>query len=224
MAGLEGGGTGTACHSPFYKSGYLPARTHGWNSTMAEYNLEAGVYEYGYQIGHRASFRYGPASRSMRDAGNRGLHVNMDKDRGFDQLKAKSGVNDLVYVNDYLKGYNGGVVGNGYQRYVPDLTAGKLAQGAETYENLVNPPLRLPSIRRWAGRPGSRSLRWPPLLYLGGRIHASAFRKSAADRVTISFSTNSGRDYFRMVRRQRLAHPRRRSSLRIGSCAGTTIG
>ena len=46
---------------------------------MSEYNLASGIYEYGYQIGHRALFSLRPGESLERDAGNRGLHVNMDR-------------------------------------------------------------------------------------------------------------------------------------------------
>ena len=65
---------------PFYRKGYLPARTHGWDATMAEYDRKSEVYEYGYQVGHRALFSLRPGESFVREAGNRGLHVNMDVD------------------------------------------------------------------------------------------------------------------------------------------------
>jgi hypothetical protein len=189
-------GPALLANNPFYKFGYWGARTHGWDATMSEYNLQSPVYEYGYQIGHRALFSMRPGESLERDAGNRGLHVNMDKDPNFDQLKAKVPANDLVYVNDYLKGYNGGVVGNGYQRYAPDFAAGNLAQGAEVYDNLAEgagAPALHPKV---AGKPGVAVVEMStPYVYLGGRIRLGAYRKSDADRVAISISTNGGRDY-----------------------------
>ena len=44
--------------------GYLPARTHGWDATMSEYDRQCEVYEYGYHVGHKALFSFGQASRS----------------------------------------------------------------------------------------------------------------------------------------------------------------
>jgi len=182
--------------NPFYSSGYWPARTHGWDATMSEYNLQSGQYEYGYQIGHRALFSLRPGESLERDAGNHGLHVNMDKNPDFDQLKAHVPENDLVYVGKFLKGYNGGVVGNGFQRYIPDFTAGNLAQGAELFENLVEgagSPALHPKV---GGKPAIAIIQMStPYVYLGGRIAVTVYRKSDADKVTISISTNNGRDY-----------------------------
>ena len=185
--------------NPFYKSGYWPARTHGWDATMSEYSAQPGFYEYGYQIGHRALFSLRPGESLERDAGNRGLHVNMDKDPGFDQLKARAGENDLVYVGQFLKGYNGGVVANGFHRYAPDLASGGLAQGAESYDNLVEGPGQPALHLKTGGNTGSAVVALTsPYVYLGGRIKLRAYRKSERDRVTLSISTNNGRDFARL--------------------------
>ena len=70
--------------------GYLPARTHGWDATMSEYDRKSEVYEYGYHVGHRALFSLRPGESFVREAGNRGLHVNMDADPSWDGLKARA--------------------------------------------------------------------------------------------------------------------------------------
>ena len=88
---------------PFYRLGYLPARTHGWDATMAEYDRKSEVYEYGYQVGHRALISLRPGESFMREAGNRGLHVNMDVDPSWDGLKARAPENDLVYVKSICR-------------------------------------------------------------------------------------------------------------------------
>ena len=88
LDGLEGGGPATAGALPYYKMGYFPARTHGWDATMSEYDRKSEVYEYGYQVGHRALFSLRPGETFVREAGNRGLHVNMDGDPNWDGLKA----------------------------------------------------------------------------------------------------------------------------------------
>src|SRR5207237_5272263 len=119
---------------PYYSAGFFPARTHGWDATMQEYNRNSEVYEYGYQLGHRALFSLRPGESFERDAGNRSLHVNMETDPKWDGLTAKAPQNDLVYVKDFLPGYNGGLVANGYHRYAPDLESGGLAAGADAYD------------------------------------------------------------------------------------------
>ena len=85
--GWKAEGPRLLAHCPFYKLGYFPARTHGWDATMAEYDRKPEVYEYGYQVGHRALFSLRPGESFVREAGNRGLHVN-GRDPNWDGLKA----------------------------------------------------------------------------------------------------------------------------------------
>ncbi len=180
-------------HCPFYRSGYLPARTHGWDATMVEYDRKAEVFEYGYQVGHRALFSLRPGESFVREAGNRGLHVNGDKD--WDGLKARVPENDLAYVPEFDRGYRGGVVGNGKHVYAPNLAAGDLERGAEVFENLES------------GRDGvtvkDRSKAGvlvvemsSPYVYLGGERHfVWAISPDAPGRVSVSISTDGGRSF-----------------------------
>jgi hypothetical protein len=179
---------------PYYDKGYFPARTHGWNDTMAEYDRKCEVYEYGYQVGHRALFSLRPGESLVREAGNRGLHVNGRAD--WDMLKARALQADLVYVKDFFPGYNGGVVGNGYHRYAPNLAADELAAGAEVHENLTgfkgSPALRV----KTAEKPGVAVVQLAsPYVYLGGRLTLKAVCKTKGDRITVSISTNNARSF-----------------------------
>jgi hypothetical protein len=177
---------------PYYHLGWFPARTHGWNATMVEYDRKCEVYEYGYQVGHRALLALRPGESFSREAGNRGLHVNGGN---WDGLTAKAPNNDLGYVKDFLPGYNGGLVGNGIHRYAPDLGSGGLALGAEVYENLASggsPALHL----KTGGQRGVAVVQMAsPYIYLGGRLQLKALRRADADKVTVSISTNNGRTY-----------------------------
>ncbi len=78
----------------------------------------------------------------------------MQQDPNFDQLKAQAPKNDLKYVEEFLPGYRGGVVGNGVHRYAPNLAKGDLAAGAEVFENLVADEggLRVQNAARRASR------------------------------------------------------------------------
>jgi hypothetical protein len=182
---------------PYYRQGFFPAGTHGWADTMAEYAREPReVYEYGYHVGHRALFRLRPGEAIVREAGNRGLHVNMDRMPNWDGLKARAPEKDLAYLDDFLLGYRGGLVGNGVHRYAPNLTAGDLAAGAEVYENLTeggdSPRLR----PKGPDRPGVAVVEVAsPYVYLGGRLRLKATQRTAADRVAVSISTNNGRGF-----------------------------
>ena len=61
-------------------NGWLPAATHGWNSTMVEYGSSPKnfVYEYGSAIGYEVNIQLRPGERLTRNWFNKGLHVNMD--------------------------------------------------------------------------------------------------------------------------------------------------
>src|SRR5439155_844461 len=143
------------------------------------------VYEYGYEVGHRALFALRPGESLLREAGNRGLHVNQDRMRGWEGLRARAPEGDLRYLKQSFPGYNGGLVGNGLHRYTPDLAAGGLAAGAERYENLAeggSPALH----PREGGRPGVAVVELScPYVYLGGRLKLHAGRPSADRRVAI---------------------------------------
>jgi hypothetical protein len=182
-------------HCPYYTLGWFPARTHGWNATMFEYDRKPEIYEYGYHVGHRALFSLRPGERFVREAGNRGLHVNMKQDPNWDGLRGKAPEADLVYVKEFFPGYNGGVVGNGYHRYAPDLAAGGLAAGAEVYENWATG--QSPALHpRSTNRPAVAVIPLTsPYVYLGGHLTIKAVRQAAADRVSISISTNNARTF-----------------------------
>jgi hypothetical protein len=179
---------------PYYDLGWFPAKTHGWNATMSEYDRKSEVYEYGYHVGHRALFSLRPGESIARDAGNRGLHVNGDPGWG-DLKKASAPADDLAYIKKFFPGYNGGTVANGYHRYQPDLASGSLADGAELYDNLAtggSPALHL----KEASKPGVAVIPLTsPYVYLGGRIKVKAFRKAEGDRVALSLSTNNARTF-----------------------------
>lgn len=186
---------------PYYKLGYFPARTHGWDATMAEYDRKSEVYEYGYQVGHRALFSLRPGESFVREAGNRGLHVNREQDPNWDGLKARAPENDLVYVNDFLPGYRGSLVGNGVHRYAPDLTTRSLEMGAEVFDNVTtrsSSPALSTSI---AGKPGVVIVPMiSPYVFLRGkfRIKAVANDRARHGTIKLSISSNNGRT-FRLV-------------------------
>src|SRR5262249_11698472 len=111
--GWKSKGPQLLAHCPYYTEGFFPARTHGRNDTMMEYDRDCEIYEYGYQVGHRALISLRPGESFVREAGNRGLHVNGDVMPGWELLKARAPADDLVYAKDFCPGYQGGVVANG---------------------------------------------------------------------------------------------------------------
>jgi len=185
---------------PYYKLGFLPAGTHGWNDTMVEYDRRpAEVYEYGYQTGHRALFGLRPGESLTREAGNRGLHVDKDRAPDWEYLTARAPEKDLAYVKEFFPGYRGGVVGNGVHRYAPDLASGDLAAGSEVYTNLKTGPgsPRLRAERRGASGVAVVSLT-SPYVYLGGRVKLKGVCPGPGDLLNVSLSTNNGRTFTRV--------------------------
>ncbi|HVX13781.1 MAG TPA: hypothetical protein VHC22_21545 [Pirellulales bacterium] len=187
---------------PFYRLGYLPARTHGWDATMLEYDRQCEVYEYGYQVGHRAVVSLRPGESFVREAGNRGWHVNMRESPDWDGLRAKSTDGDMEYLRDFFPKFHGPMVGNGFHRYKPDLAVGGLAAGTETFENLatdasVADTAERPVVRlAVGGKPGVAVIPLSsPYVYLNGRLSLRPWRKATADSVAVSLSTNNGRTF-----------------------------
>jgi hypothetical protein len=180
---------------PYYELGWFPARTHGWNSTMVEYDRKPEIYEYGYQVGHRALFSLRPGESWVREAGHRGMHVNAREQPDWDGLKGKAPGGDLVYLRQFFPGYTGGIVGHGFHRYVPDLAKGGLAAGAEEYDNLAaggSPALRVDK----AGSPGRAIIPFEsPYIYLGGRLKVKVIRPTQDDRISMAISTNNARTF-----------------------------
>jgi hypothetical protein len=192
--GWKAEGPRLLAHCPFYRAGYLPARTHGWDATMSEYDRKSEVYEYGYHVGHKALFSLRPGESFVRDAGNRGLHINMDVDPTWDGLEARAPENDLVYLKEFFPGFRGGLVANGVHRYDPNLAEGDLALGAEVYDNLASSRTGLRVKQQ--GRPGIAVVAMSsPYVYLGGKLRLEADGRSSDDRMAVSISTYNGRTF-----------------------------
>jgi hypothetical protein len=198
-SGWKAEGPSLLAHCPYYRAGYLPARTHGWDATMVEYDRKSEVYEYGYDVGHRALFSLRPGESFVREAGNRGMHVNMGVDPTWDGLKAKAPENDLVYLKDFMPGYRGGVAAVGVHRYAPNFAAGDLALGAEVFDNLAAGTSAGVRVKT-AGKPGVAVIEMiSPYVYLGGRVRIKAAGSSAADQLTVSISTNNARSFAKVA-------------------------
>ena len=174
---------------PYYQQGYLPARTHGWDATMQEYGAPSNVYEYGYQVGHRALFSLRPGESLVRESGNRGLARQSGEATPSGTCSAHRRRRKIWSTSrSSFPTYRGGVVGNGYHRYAPDLATGGLAAGAEVYDNLASggsPALHLKSSEK----PGVAIIEISsPYVYLGGRLKLQALRtRRVRSRVGVDF-------------------------------------
>jgi hypothetical protein len=193
-SGWKTGGPALLSACPYYKAGFFPAGTHGWNSTMVEYDRKSEVYDYGYMVGHRALLSLRPGESFEREAGNRGLHLNQKEAPDWDGLRARAPEADLGYVKEFVPGYTGAIVGNGTHRYAPDLAAGGLALGAERYDQLASSEKGLHLAT--GGKGGVAVIPMiSPYVYLDGRISVRVVRSGPTDRIALSISTNNGRTF-----------------------------
>jgi hypothetical protein len=150
------------------ENGWLEAATHGWYSTMQEYDGSAnGIYEYGYSQGYQVNIQLRPGERLIRSWSNKGLHVNMKGGAAPGCLSLKVGQDSL--------------------RYTPkdgDLANGRVGNGVLEYE-------LPPALLKEAAQRGELTVRMPSsYVYLTGR----ALLKAAGP-ARVLFSDNQGLDW-----------------------------
>ena len=182
----------------FYdKGGWLPARTHGWYSTMEEYDGSTLFpYEQGYSLGYRVNVQLRKGERLTRNWHNKGLHVNMDGTGG-----APGCMKDVRFLHNYSRRFGDvapGRVGNGTLEYDVPLASGGFRGGALSADNLAcraedrrSPALHLKN----AARSGVLVIRMPSsYVYLGGEAALDA-KVAAGGSVEVMFSDNNGLDW-----------------------------
>ena len=155
--------------SPAYdENGWFEAATHGWYSTMQEYDGSAnGIYEYGYTQGYEVNIRLRPGERLTRNWSNKGLHVNMNGGGAPGCITGKTGQDSL--------------------RYTPkdgDLAPGRVGNGTLEYDVPA-------ALLQAAAKEGTFTVRMPSsYVYLTGK---ATFKASGP--VTVQFSDNNGLDW-----------------------------
>ena len=199
----------------FYDAGgFWPARTHGWNSTMQEYdgtNKTPFPFEYGYAQGYEVNIQLRPGERLTRNWFNTGLHINGVTKTGGEPgcLKEKIGSGFMAYIPKYgdLTSYR---IGSGKLEYNVPLADGSFRSGAWKAENLVSKaedpsPFPLPSGERVGVRgpavhakdpaqPGVLEIRMPcSYVYLGGDAEINAV-VGAGGKIRALLSDNNGVD------------------------------
>jgi hypothetical protein len=184
---------------PFYDdNGWLPAATHGWYSTMQEYDCKPFVYEYGYSQGYQVNVQLRKGERLTRNWSNRGLHVNRDlPGPGPGCLTGEVGKGQLRYAPRYGD-LAPGRVGNGTHCYDVPLADGSFRHGALTAENLAcrADDGQAPAAHvKDRARPAVLVLRMPSsYVYLGGELTFQAV-VGTGGRIAVSFSDNHGLDW-----------------------------
>lgn len=167
--------------SPMYDAqGWLAAKTHGWSSTMCEYDGSTLFdYEAGYSMGYKVNIQLRPGEKLTRNWSNKGLFVNMD-DKTAGKPAAISGVigkGNFAYCARFGD-IAPGRVGNGMLEYMVPLNDGTLPRNAWRYENLASndgadgkPLLAVAD----ASKQGILEIRMPTsYVYLTGKVDLSA--------------------------------------------------
>lgn len=183
---------------PFYDAnGWLPAATHGWYSTMQEYDGSAdGIYEYGYSQGYQVNVQLRPGERLTRCWRNQGLHVNM-AEGGVGCLNKKTGAGDLRYAPGYGD-MAPGRIGNGKHEYTVPLADSSFRKGALLADNLagMSEDGRGPAVHvRDTVRPAVLVVRMPSsYVYLSGLLAGEAV-VGAGGSINVQLSDNNGLDW-----------------------------
>lgn len=185
---------------PFYdNNGWFPAATHGWYSTMQEYDCKPFIYEYGYSQGYQVNIQLRKGEQLTRNWSNKGLHVNMDGSGGAPScVKTTVGSSDLRYAPKYGD-LAPGRIGNGTLIYDVPLGNEPLTRAAAlTVENLALQPedKRAPAVHvKDKDKPGTLVLRMPSsYVYLGGELVFQTV-VGTGGAVTVALSDNNGLDW-----------------------------
>lgn len=183
--------------SPFYSaSGWWPANTHGWYSTMMEYDGSVlFAYESGSSMGYRVNIQLRPGEVLTRNWSNTGKHVNqLDGAAAPGCINGTTGQGSLVYTPQYGD-IAPGRVGNGTLVYTPPLADKTFARSAWRFDNLATrgddgqgPNLHV----KTAGTDGILELRMAcPYVYLSGTLAFNAVIGSGG-RIDVYYSQNNG--------------------------------
>jgi hypothetical protein len=183
---------------PFYDhQGWLPARTHGWYSTMQEYDCQPFQYECGYSQGYRVNIQLRKGERLVRNWLNRGIHVDMDDGGAPGCLTERVGAGILTHsvrFGDLAPGR----IGNGTLIYEVPLTDGEFRAGAMDATNLActADDGKAPAVHvADAARPATLVIRMPSsYVYLDGQATVRAVVPQGGA-IDVELSDNNGLDW-----------------------------
>ena len=185
---------------PFYDAtGWLPAKTHAWTSTMQEYDGAKNTpfpYEYGYTQGYQVNIQLRPGERLTRRWSHQGRHVNGILGDGGTPgcLTAKVGQGSMAYLTAYGD-LTRERVGSGTLAYDVPLADGAFRTGALRAENLATPPEGAggPAVGlQDPARPGILELRMPTsYVYLTGELAFDAVVHDGG-KIRVFFSDSNG--------------------------------
>ncbi len=173
-------------------NGWLPAATHGWYSTMMEYDGSAsGLYEYGYSKGYQVNLQLRRGERLIRRWSNKGLHVNMRDGSAPGCLSTTVGQEALRYTPAFGD-LAPGRVGNGEHVYdAPLHDVDVAALEAVNLQHGGTPALRVKA----PAQPGVLTFRMPSsYVYLSGEARLET-HIPAGGSIEVAFSDNHGLDW-----------------------------
>ncbi|MCZ7648566.1 MAG: hypothetical protein M5U26_25450 [Planctomycetota bacterium] len=184
----------------FYdERGWFPAATHGWYSTMQEYDIDKDqIYEYGVAMGYQVNVQLRQGERLVRNWFNKGLHVNRKFGGGKPGcLTQKVGADNLRYMPAYGDTAPGRI-GNGELVYEVPLASNAFRGGALLAENLLSKSEGAQGAEvtvKDAAKPGELVLRMATAyVFLQGRVSFDA-QVGAGGSIAVAFSENNGLDW-----------------------------
>jgi hypothetical protein len=188
---------------PFYDpTGWWPAKTHGWYSTMQEFDGSGGTpfpYEYGYSQGYEVNVALRPGERLVRNWFNKGQHVNGILKDGDSPgcLQEQVGQGFMAYLTKY-DDLNSGRIGSGAVVYDVPLGDGSFKAGAFRADNLAatsEDSLKPAVHAKDARQPGVLEIRMPSsYVYLGGVLSVDA-ATGRDGKIGVFLSDNNGLDW-----------------------------
>jgi hypothetical protein len=179
---------------PFYNArGWWPAGTHGWYSTMQEYdgsNKTPFDFISLVALGYRVNVQLRDGEVLTRNWSNKGLHINMDGSGGVPGcMTMQTGKDSLQYTPDYGD-IAPGRVGNGRLKYQPTMAS--LRDSAMTFEDLAVKGEAITLAD--AAQKGALVVRMPSsYVYLGGELTIKT--TVAGGSISILCSDNNGMDW-----------------------------
>ncbi len=194
-------GPALLANCPFYDAtGWLPAKTHGWYSTMLEYDGSVKfLYEPGYSLGYRVNNQLRHGERLVFHWANKGLHVNMKDGEAPGCLRKQVGEEDLAYARNYGD-IAPGRIGNGVREYDLPLADGRFRTGMLVAENLLTraegKAQMAPAVQvRDPRKPAVLEFRMPSsFVYLTGTLLLNAV-VGKGGHIRVLFSDNNGLDW-----------------------------
>ena len=195
-------------HCKFYDgNGWWPAKTHGWYSTMQEFdgrNNTPFPFEYGYSQGYQVNIQLRPGERLTRNWLNKGVTVNTanKEEKGSNPGCVNSDDPSTKSFMAFLKRDYGdmapGRVGCGTLEYDLPLADGTFRSGALKVENIAckADDNSAPAIHaKDPEKPAFFELAMPTsYVCLGGRIKLNAV-VGEGGKIRLFFSDNNGLDW-----------------------------